>query len=249
MPKLALYQCVDFYPVIREYQSTQDVSLEATWAKRKKISNGHFTPAPNSLPLLTVFSLQMSCMLSLWTPRPAFVIKIIQDCGQILFLVTSFQTCWNLLGWTFVSEIKIKFDLACLTKLCFGISVFFCGPLHNLISPWLLTLMWFFLGDDIVEPKHWIICFSSEISAAKFWERFVWWHVQWNKNHILLMERFFYLVAPGDVCRDWQCLNTYLLLQVLPWKVLILCQLWLSMAFLSYMRLCGRFSIFPPCLL
>lgn len=143
---------------------------------------------------------------------------------------------------------KIKFDLVCLTKLCFG-RCFLCGPLPNLISPWLPTLMWFFLGHGIVEWKHRVIHFSSEISAAKFWESFVWRHAQWNKNHILLMGNFFYLVAPRDVCRDWQCLNTYLLLQVLPWKILILCQLWLSMAHLSYMRLCGRLSLFPPCLL
>lgn len=182
----------------------------------------------------------MSCLLPLWTPRPAFVIKIIQVCVQILFLVTFLQPCWNLLGWTSVSEKKDKIDLVCLTKLCFGICFFFCGLLPNLVSPQLPTLMWIFLGEGVVEPKHWIIHFSSEISAARFWERFFWWHVRGI---------FFYLLAPGDVCRDWQCLNTYILLQVLPWKVLILCQLWLSMSCLSYMRLCGRFSVFPPCLL
>lgn len=144
---------------------------------------------------------------------------------------------------------KIKLTLSALLN-CALVSVFFSvGPLPNLISPQLPTLMWIFLGDGVVEPKHWIIHFSSEISAARFWERFFWWHVRWNKNHILLMGNFFYLLAPGDVCRDWQCLNTYLLLQVFPWKVLILCQLWLSMACLSYMRLWGRFSVFPPCLL
>lgn len=146
----------------------------------------------------------MSCLLPLWTPRPASVIKIIQDCGQILYLVPFLQPCWNLLEWISVSEKKVKFDLVYLTELCFGISVFFCGLLPNLISLWLPTLMWFFLGDGIVEPKHWIIHFSSEISAAKFWESFVCWHVQWNKNHILLMGIFF---LPGGTQRCLQRLT------------------------------------------